>query len=80
MIRGFTKALGPRLHLTLALDPGLNIGAPDLHPTQTLPRLTLGTRRDDYGGKPELPFSALSAIQASEMLRDISGLPKMEDA
>ncbi len=79
IVRGFTKPLGPRLHLHLALDPGLSIGAPDIHPVQTLPRLTLGTRRDDYGGKAELPFSTLNAIQASEMLRDVGNLPETEE-
>ena len=53
-------------------------GAPDTRPVQTLPRLTLGRQRDDYGGKAELPFSTLNAIQASEMLRDVGELADAE--
>ena len=79
IVWGFTKPLGPRLHLHLALDPGLSIGAPDIHPVQTLPRLTLNRQRDDYGGKAELPFNTLNGIQASEILRDVSELAEVEN-
>ncbi|MEY4561188.1 MAG: hypothetical protein RLZZ618_465 [Pseudomonadota bacterium] len=77
-ITQLTKPADGGLQLNADLDPGTPLGDTTSHPRQKFARITLrqpGTW-DDEGLRP---FSQLSPIAASEMLRDIDLLAPLKD-
>ena len=76
-ISGFHKELGPQCFINLDLDPGMVVGDLSYEPIQNLPTLSLSNGGDGWYSKEKiLPLAQLSAVQASEVLRDISLLPE----
>ncbi|WP_051799355.1 DUF4132 domain-containing protein [Catenuloplanes japonicus] len=69
------RPLGP-LTVVVELDPGIAVGAPDALGDQTLSAIYVhdGTGGRWRGGQGRTPFTSLSPVAASEVLRDLTTL------
>ncbi len=71
-----SKALPDGRWLSVTLDPGLYVGAPNEYPEQTLQEVWLGARPGEYypGAPNPYRFADLDALTASELLTDLDQL------
>ena len=76
-IGGFHKTLGAHCVVHLDLDPGMAVDDLGSEPIQTLPRLFLAAIAQGWSDGDLLPLASLSAVQVSEVLRDINLLPEV---
>ena len=70
----FLKPLGAQKVIELYLDPGIIVGMVDEYPEQELGEVKMGPPGTWGEIQSPEPFSALDAISASELIRDLEAL------
>ncbi|MFC8721667.1 WGR and DUF4132 domain-containing protein [Kitasatospora sp. NPDC057198] len=71
--RWFSKRLGDRCHLVIALDEGIAVGMLDEFPDQTFETVWLDSSPGDHSSRHEYPlrYGDLDPVTASELLADL---------
>ncbi|MBL8300054.1 MAG: DUF4132 domain-containing protein [Rhodanobacteraceae bacterium] len=70
----FTKPLSGHTVIELSFEPGIIVGLVGEYPEQNLQELQVGVPTSWGGMQDTKPFSALDAIAASELIRDMEAL------
>ena len=70
----FTKDIGNGRLIELNFEPGMIIGMLDEYPEQKLENLSIAIKTNHWHQQSHETFSALDAIVASELIRDMESL------